>query len=191
MMVFGCKPKKPNSFLPSDKRRISLLNSDFKLASGLEADRFSKTLTHTLSPVQLVGGDDRRIHHGINKARDAIHAVSKSKVGCALLDLDYIAAFDYTVFSWVFLVLQKKGLAEEVISRIRNLYCNRITIPVINNITGQGINNIRATLAQGCPSSMNWFAIAIDPLLVYLEKRLEGIPIYSLPVYGPQEEGQQ
>ena len=188
-MVFGCKPKKPNSLRPADKRRISLLNADFKLASGLEADRFKNTLTHTLSPIQLVGGDDRRIHHGINKARDCIQAVNKSKKGCALLDLDFEAAFDYTVFSWVFMVLQKKGLAEEVISRIKNLYGNRITIPVINNIPGRGLNNFRETLAQGCPSSMNWFAMAIDPLLVYLERRLEGIPIYSLPVLGPQEEG--
>ena len=35
---------------------------------------------------------------------------------------------------------------------------------------------------------MNWFALAIDPLLVYLEKRLKGILIYSLPVMGPQQE---
>ena len=49
LMVFGCKPKKINSLLPSDKRRISLMNSDFKLCTGIEAHRFNKTLTHTLS----------------------------------------------------------------------------------------------------------------------------------------------
>ena len=32
---------------------------------------------------------------------------------------------------------------------------------------------------------MFWFAVGIDPLLVYLEKRLTGIPITSLPVAGP------
>ena len=37
LMVFGAKPKKPGSILPKDKRRISLLNSDFKIATGLEA----------------------------------------------------------------------------------------------------------------------------------------------------------
>ena len=31
LMVFGVKPKKARSLLPSDKRRISLLNSDFKI----------------------------------------------------------------------------------------------------------------------------------------------------------------
>ena len=71
LMVFGSKPKKPNSILPQDKRRISLLNSDFKVGSGLEARRLKKMLTHTLSPLQLVAGKDRRIHHGINLARSS------------------------------------------------------------------------------------------------------------------------
>ena len=191
LMVFGCKPKKMNSLLPSDKRRISLMNADFKFVTGLEASRFRRTQTHTLSPLQLVAGDDRRIHHGINKARDCIQSVSKSKQGCALLDLDFVAAFDYTVFEWVFMVLKKKGLSETVINRIKNIYDCRITVPVVNNITGRGLNNIRGTLAQGCPSSMNWFSYAIDPLLAYLEKRLQGIPIITLPVFGPQEEGKR
>ena len=188
LMVFGCKPKKINSLLPSDKRRISLMNADYKIVTGLEASRFRKTQNHTLSPIQLNAGDDRRIHHGINKARDCIQAVSKSKIGCALLDLDFVAAFDYTVLECVLMVLRKKGLSEIVINRIRNLYDNRITVPVVNNITGTGLQNIRGTLAQGCPGSMNWFSYAIDPLLVYLLKWLQGIPIISLPVFGPQEK---
>ena len=45
MMVFGAKPKKPNSIKPGDKRRISLLNADFKVVTGIEAKRFGKTDT--------------------------------------------------------------------------------------------------------------------------------------------------
>ena len=33
------------------------------------------------------------------------------------------------------------------------------------------------------------FGIGIDPLLVYLERRLSGIPVTSLPVAGPTPEG--
>ena len=36
---------------------------------------------------------------------------------------------------------------------------------------------------------MDWFAVGIDPLIVYLEKRLQGILVSSLPVLGPVEEG--
>ena len=103
-MVFGFKPKKAKSIKPEDKRRISLLNADFKILSGLESRRLSKTATRTLSPHQFVSGDDRRIHHAINLARDAIFASLKMKSGCAIIDTDYMAAFDFMVMTWVFLV---------------------------------------------------------------------------------------
>ena len=96
LMVFGSKPKKPNSILPGDKTKISLLNSDFKTATGLEARLLKNTATHTLSPLQLVAGSDRRIHHGINMARNAIFAAGKpGHAGCGILDTDLVAAFDF------------------------------------------------------------------------------------------------
>ena len=96
-MVFGAKPKKPLSIKPGDKRKISLLNADFKIVTAIEADKSKPIFTYTLSPFQLVAGSDRRIHHGINKARDCIHAVSKSKVGCALVGS---RTFSYQTFSY-------------------------------------------------------------------------------------------
>ena len=185
VMVFGSKPKKPHSLKPGDKRRISLLNSDFKLASGIEAKRFGNTATYSLSPLQLVAGDDRRIHHGINRARDAIQKVSKTKVGCGLLDLDFMAGFDWLDMAWVYLVLSKKGVSDKVIQRIKNLYNDSVSVVMVNNIQGRVFPNIRGSLRQGDKPSMFWFSVGIDPLLNYLEKRLQGILISSIPVHGP------
>ena len=134
----------------------------------------------------MVAGDNRRIHHAINKARDCIYAVSKSNQGCALLDLVFRAAFDFFTFSWLSLVLKAKGVCEEGISRVENMYKSRITIPVVNNIASSPIRNIRGSLAQGDPPSMNWFAIGIDPVLLYLEKRLSGLLMSTLPTSGPR-----
>ena len=187
-MVFGSKPKKMGSLKPGDKRRISLLNSDFKTATGIEAKRFGKSATHSLSPLQLVAGDDRRIHHGINLARDAVQQAGKNKSGCGLLDLDFLAGFDWLDMVWVYLVLAKKGLSETVINRIKNLYADSISVVMVNNVQGRAINNLRGSLRQGDVPSMFWFAVGIDPLLLYLEKRLKGIPITSLPVLGPSPE---
>ena len=162
-MVFGTKPKKTGSLLPKDKRRISLLNCDFKIISGIECSRLKKTVTRTLSPYQLVAGDDRQIHHGINLARDAILAVEKVKnKGCGIADTDYEAAFDYLCMSWVYKVLRKKGMDERVISRLMNLYEDGISIVVVNNVEGRRIRNNRLSLRQGDRPSMFFFGYGIN-----------------------------
>ena len=189
MMVFGTKPKKANSLKPGDKRRISLLNSDFKLVEGLDARRFRKITTRCLSPVQYVGGSNRRIHHGIAKARDAIHAAGRSKVGCGIADTDFVAAFDWLVLSWVWQVLDKLGVDGSVINRVKGLYEDSITITVVNNMFGRVFLDKRGSLRQGGCASMEWFCFGIDPLVRYLEKRLQGILISSLPVSGPALHG--
>ena len=63
-----------------------------------------------------------------------------------------------------------------------------LTVVVVNNLLGRSIPNTRGSLRQGDVPSMYWFGVGIDPLLVYLEKRLTGIQIASLPIHGPTEE---
>ena len=186
LMVFGSKPKKLRSILPIDKRKISQLNSDFKVSTGLEAEMFKEVATHTMSHLQLVAGNNRRIHHGINMARNAIYAASKpGHPGCGILDTDLIAAFDFMCLEWIYMVLEKKGLDSRVIQRLRNLYKDNTTTVVVNNIQGKKVKNIRLSLRQGDLPSMHLFSYGIDPLLSYLDRRLQGILISSLPVAGP------
>ena len=130
----------------------------------------------------------RRIHHGINLARDAINQAGKSRSGCGLLDLDFLAGFDWLVMEWVYLVMGKKGVCQVVIDRVRRIYADSTTTVVVNNILGKSFLNIRGSLRQGDVPSMYWFGIGIDPLLTYLDRRLSGIPITSLPVAGPMPE---
>ena len=136
-MVYTNKANKPpNSPDPKHKRRISLLNSDFKIITGIYNSRLKKTASHTLNKNQLSAGDDRRIHHGIAKARDAIFIANSKNKGAGILDNDYMALFDFMVLTWVFKVLKAKGMDQKVINRLYNLYDNNLTIVVINNIHG-------------------------------------------------------
>ena len=96
--------------------------------------RFKKVATHTLSKSQLAVGDDRRIHHGINKVRDAIFAASNRNQKCGVLDNDYMAAFDYMVLSWVLQILLAKGLGQQVVNRLQILYSNHHTVVVIKSM---------------------------------------------------------
>ena len=189
MMVFMCKPKYLDSLKPGHKRRISLLNTCFKIMSGIESLRFSSIATRIISPLQLVAGEDRRIHHGICRARDTIRAAANIKGGCGIVDSDFEAGFDWLTLEWLWLVLQAKGCDQRVIERLKRLYMDRITLVVVNNTIGAKIKNIRGSLAQGDRPSMIFFCLGLDPLLNYLEQKLEGIKLFSLPTAGPIDEG--
>ena len=102
-----------------------------------------------------------------------------------ILDNDYKAAFDFMVLLWVFKVLRAKGLSEQVISRLKNLYSNNITIVVVNNILGKSFLNNRWSIRQGDRPSSILFCYGIDPHLTWLHKRLQGIPVYHIPMQGP------
>ena len=106
-----------------------------------------------------------------------------------MLDNDYKAAFDFMVMLWVFKVLLAKGVDPAVISRLRNIYKDNITIVVVNNILGKSFFNNRWSMRQGDLPSVYWFAYGIDPLVCYLDKRLQGISIYSTPLLGPTLPG--
>ena len=189
LMIFSSKPKKMSSIKPSDKRRISILNCDYKLYESLLARRFRKIGSRTLSPLQYVAGSNRTIQHGIARARYAITAAGRLGLRCGIGDQDFMAAFDFLVLSWVWKVLKRKGVNSVTLSRLESLYSGGITIPVVNNIPGRAVRDRRGSLRQGGVGSMEWFAVGIDPLLIYLDRRLVGIPVCSLPVLGPVEEG--
>ena len=124
-------------------------------------------------------------------ARNAIYATGKpGHPGCGILDTDLIAAFDWLCLDWVYMVLEKKGLPSQVIQRLKNLYRDNLAVVVVNNIPGKSVLNVRLSLKQGDLPSMHLFSYGIDPLLCYLEKRLRGILISSLPVQGPVLHGE-
>ena len=77
------------------------------------------------------------------------------------------------------------------IRRLQRLYDGGITIPVINSTPGKAVMDVRNSLRQGGAGSMNWFAVGIDPLVVFLQRRLKGIPVVSLPVSGPVTETEE
>ena len=149
MMVFGSKPKKAQSILPKDKIRISLLNCDFKLLEALDAKRFRTVSNRVLSNVQYVAGTDRNIHQGISRARDAIFAVSKSRMGCGIADTDFVAAFDWLVLNWVWKVLRKLGVNAKIVKKFQDFYTDSITIVMVNNKLGRVIQDRRGSLRQG------------------------------------------
>ena len=181
MMIFCSKPKKLNSTKQADKRKLSLLNADFKAITGIEAKRFKMLSTHTLSTNQLAAGSNRRIYHGVNRVRDTVQSMWNKNISGGVLDNDYKMAFDLMIMLWVFQVLRAKGVDQRVIERLKNIYQDNITVVVVNGVPGKAVKNTRWSMRQGDLPSVFWFCYGIEPLVIYLEKRLKGLTIYSSP----------
>ena len=190
LMVFAPKPKKADSIKVKDKRTLSLINCDKKLYDCIQTHRLKAISTKGLSNNQLASGDDRRIYHGVNSARDAIQCASSRNQACGIADLDLIAAFNMVSMAWIALVLLKKGLSQINTNRFLYMYRDAVIRVIVNNQVGKEIK-IKRCVRQGAPPSMLLFLYNVDPVIVFLERRLTGILLYSMPVLGPVLPNQQ
>ena len=112
-MVFAPKPKKAQSKKFKDKRTISLINCDKKLAESISTSRLRTLSCKGLSPNQLADGSDRKIYHGVNSARDAIHIAASRNESCAMADIDLVAGFNLVSMAWIAKGLHAKGMAKQ------------------------------------------------------------------------------
>ena len=109
-----------------------------------------------MSNNQLAAGEDRRIYHGINSARDAIQLASNRKESCGIADMDLVQEFNLVSIQWICKVLLAKGLPSKNVKRISNQYKNAKIRVVVNNEVGKEIK-IKRCVRQGAPSSMVLF----------------------------------
>ena len=76
-MVFGNKPrKKAKSLKISDRRKLCVLNVDFKVMTGIEEAQIKKTMDRKSSHLQLVLGGSNRISHSMGRVCDTRYQCS-------------------------------------------------------------------------------------------------------------------
>ena len=75
---FLSKPKKANSIKLTDKRKISVLCTDFKCLETVLANRLNSAMPQFISDSQFAS-KPRKIHQGISAPRDLV-ALQKKKV---------------------------------------------------------------------------------------------------------------
>merc|ERR1712173_50407 len=165
-LVFSPKINKENSTRIKDKRKLSLLQTDFKILSGILAGRLRKTENHTISRHQYASGS-KRISEAVCLTRDAIESVKPSQKAC-LFETDYISAFDLMSIDWILKVLLKKGCSKPFVQVLRNIFQEEDSFVscVINNEVQPRILNRRKNIKQGCRMSTQMYNYASDPLLL-------------------------
>jgi hypothetical protein len=108
--------------------------------------------------------------------RDAVAYVEVNVVPLCILMFTVKEAFDKISHSYLFALLRQSGFSESFQQRIRNIYEHATSSIQINAYRSSAIP-IRSSVPQGCPISMQLFALCLKPLLLTLEENLTGIQI--------------
>lgn len=176
LAVIKLLPKKKNAIRPSDFRSISLLCTDYKLLSGILAERLKTTLPESIGGGQRGGVPGRKIFNSLTLFRDFIERINElkergGKIGAALVAIDLEKAYDFVDRNALWTIMDAMGYSRQFTDMLRTLY-NNCDMQIMNCGDECGTIVAKNSIRQGCPLSMHLFVIYLEPLLVNLEQDL-------------------
>ena len=149
------KQEKDTMFI-KNWRPVSLLNTDYKLASRCIANRLAKVLPTIIHEDQSAFIKGRRITENIRLISDIIEWSEETGDQGALLFLDYAKAFDSIEWPFLFKALQLFNFGPSLIKWVRTFYSN-IQSCIINRGNSTGWFDLQRGVRQGCPLSTALF----------------------------------
>lgn len=159
------KDKDPK--LCSSYRPLSLINVDAKILAKALAHRLENILPTIVSEEQTGFIKGRQLFYNVRTLLNIIYSKTTTTAPELVISVDAEKAFDRVEWDYLLAVLNKFGMGTIFNSWIRLLY----TAPQAS-ITTNGIQSSFFTLSrgtrQGCPLSPLLFALAIEPLSIYL-----------------------
>jgi len=110
----------------------------------------------------------------VASVRDAIEYAEVMKKPLCVVSIDFNAAFDRISHNYLEEVLRATGHGNPFLDRVMGLYRNASSEVQINGFRSS-LFPIHGSIKQGCPLSMQLFAICLNPLIHTLEEALTGI----------------
>ena len=108
---FLTKPKKKCSIKLDDKRKISVLCTDYKCLETILANRLNQVMGSFISTSQFAT-KPRKIHQGIAVARDVINYACNKNVNMACVTLDMKCGFDLLQMDFVYYCFERYGFSK-------------------------------------------------------------------------------
>ena len=177
--IINLIPKKDkNPTYLKNWRPISLLNTDYKLASKCIASRIKNVLHNIISGEQTGFLKGRYIGENIRLALDMIDYLSNNNLPGLMFLIDFEKAFDKLEWSFIFKAMKLFNFGDDVINWVRVFY-NDILSCVINNGNVSSFFNLFCGVRQGCPLSPYLYIICGEILSIAIrnDSNIKGIDI--------------
>ena len=162
-----------------DYRPISLLNCDYKLFMKLLAERTMKFLDKLLGPGQTACIPNMSCGNNLKNLRRLITKSCESKKfkGC-IVSLDLNKAFDRVNHDYLWKVMQKFNFPDTFIDCLKRIYANASSRMLINGFLSREIK-INCSVRQGCPMSMVFFVLYVEPLIRKIADSITGVLVHD------------
>ena len=154
-------------------RPITLLNCDYKLLTKWMARRLKPLMKKIIKSGQLCGGGDKNILFGVQNVLSGMAYIKKKNLSAALVSLDFFKAYDRVYLPYLLKVLKKMNFCDVFCEWIQMLHQGDRTKFILSFLTTD--IPVSFSIRQGDPLSMFLYVIYVEPLLMLLEKKLQGL----------------
>ena len=180
--IITCIPKenKPKIYL-KNWRPLTLLDTVYKLASGVIANRIKSVLDDIISRDQTGFIKGRSLVENIRVIYDIMKFTDEQQIPGLLLLIDFEKAFDSLSWNFLFKALQHLNFGESVRHWVKVFY-NDISSAVIQSGHLSAFFNIQRGCRQGDPLSPYLFVICAEFLAMKLRKNenVKGITVNNI-----------
>lgn len=169
-------------------RPITVINVLERIFAKVCAVRLAPIAERIAHPFQSAFLKGRRIHDGILALQEIVHEVRRRRTEGVFLKLDFQKAYDRLDWSFLRLVLERRGFDDRWCSWIMQLVRTGSMAININGEVGPSFRSSRG-VRQGDPISPLLFNLAVDALATILDKaraagHLRGVVAHLIPGGG-------
>ena len=174
--------KKDDPLSLKNWRPISLLNTDYKIATKVLANRLRRVLPGILHADQTCGVPGRSIFENLFLTRDTLDYIDKKNISAVMITLDQEKAFDRVNHAFLQRVLDRFNFGPDFRRWVSVVYTD-ITSSVLNNGWLSKPFHIQRGVRQGCPLSPLLYCLVVETLgqIIRNDDLTEGIRIPGSP----------
>ena len=174
--------KKDDRRLPKNWRPISLLNTDYKLASKFITERLKKVMSSIVHQDQTCGVLGRTIFSNLHLVRDVLDFIAKTNEPAILVTLDQEKAFDRVDHDFMLRILRKFVFGSSFCRWVEIFYAHAFSRILVNGALSIPVCLHRG-VRQGCPLSPLLYVLVSEVLSTQVRKCRE-IEGFLLPGAG-------